>query len=85
MKCISDKDNFLDQLNTLIDKIWNGITYISDRKIIEYSKTDNPTREFKTIAQGTFKQVESSIDLPPKSEIMFVDDSTNVPKIQIKI
>ncbi|WP_148686774.1 dsDNA nuclease domain-containing protein [Candidatus Nitrosocosmicus hydrocola] len=83
MKCISDKDNFLDQLNTLIDKIWNGITYISDRKIIEYSKTDNPTKEFKTIDKERLNKFESSIDLLPKPEIMFVDDSTNVPKIQI--
>jgi len=83
MKCISDKDNFLDQLDTLIDRIWSGITYISDRKIIEHSKMENPTKEFKTIDKERLKRFEFSLGALQKSEIMFVNDNIDVLKIKV--
>lgn len=77
MNCISDKDNFLNQLNVLIDQIWAGITYIQDRKIIEDSKTNNATKEFKTINKDRLRNFEPIISSLPSSEILLVDEDVN--------
>lgn len=78
MKCISEKDNFLDKLNALIEHIWSGIACLSERKIIQQSKIDDPTKEFKTINKKRLSKFESSVTSLIDSEISFIDDSPNV-------
>lgn len=89
MTGIIDKDNFLDQLNTLIDQIWSGITYIKDKRIIKHSESRDIDKQFKTIDRDRLREFNNELDIKLDSDdsikyINSISDNISYPKVHDK-
>lgn len=75
MICISNKEIFLNKLNSLIDHIWSGITYIQDKKIIDHSNSHNRNKEFKTINKNLLRNFETDINSISNLDVLLVNNN----------
>jgi hypothetical protein len=49
MSCISNKDHFFKSLFSLIDEIWGGLNDITKKDLIDFSKSHEVNKSYKTI------------------------------------